>query len=53
MNRKIKLILPTLMVVIFIIFPSGLNAQQENTTHNSIGDKTNWIQLVDNANRQA
>lgn len=53
MNRKIKLILPTLVVVFFIIFPSGLNAQQENTTHNSIEDKTNWIQLVDNANRQA
>lgn len=41
------------MVVTFIIFPSELNAQQEYTTRNPIGDNTNWIQLIDNANRKS
>lgn len=53
MNRKTKQKLLILMVVTFIIFPSELNAQQEYTTRNPIGDNTNWIQLIDNANRKS
>jgi len=53
MIGKLLQIMFTILMVIFIVFPSVLNAQQENTIYGSNGGEPNWSQLIVNANRKA
>lgn len=53
MIKKTIQIMLSLLVVGLIIFPLGLNAQQENTTCSFDGGGPNWTQLIEKANREA